>query len=131
MGLLLLSVGLSVEFLMRRSGNVLIRLGFIVAVLAAFLTVWVNLAVGMIGDDNAYNLLFSLPLAAMVVGGVTTRWAPSGAAKAALAASMLQAGVALGGYGLDPRGAVLSTCFGLLWLLAAVLFRTGDSRSDR
>jgi len=128
MGVLLGSVGLGIEFLVRQSGSMFVRLGAVMAVLSAFLTIWVNLAVGMIGDDEPYNLLFLLPMAVAFIGGVASRLRPSTMVKATLLAALLQVGIAFGGYGMDPRGAVFSAVFGLLWLFSAALFRAGTTR---
>lgn len=128
MGILLGSVGLGIEFLVRQSGNRFVRLGAIVAVLTGFLTIWVNLAVGMIGDDEPYNLLFLLPLLAALFGGIAVRLQPEGMFRVVLVSALLQTGIGLGGYGMDPRGAILSACFGLFWLFSAALFRAGSSR---
>jgi hypothetical protein len=128
MGLLLGSVGLGIEFLVRQSGSTFVRLGAISAVLTAFLTIWVNLAVGMIGDGEPYNLLFLIPLALVLVGGVMVRLRPESMVKLALLAAALQVAIGLGGYGMDPRGAILSAMFGLFWLFTAALFRAGYSR---
>jgi hypothetical protein len=128
MGVLLGTVGLGIEFLVRQSGSMFVRLGAIVAVLTAFLTIWVNLAVGMIGDDEPYNLLFLLPLTAALVGGLLVRLEPRAMARVMLGCALLQVAIGLGGYGMDPRGAVFSACFGFFWLLSAALFRGGASR---
>ena len=128
MGVLLGSVGLAVEFLSRLSGSVFVRLGAVMAVLTAFLTIWVNLAVGMIGDDEIYNLLFLLPMSVVLLGGLATRLKPQAMVKVSLLAAGLQAAIGLGGYGMDPRGAILSAFFALFWLFAAALFRAGSSR---
>lgn len=128
MGLLLGSVGLAIEYFVRQTGSTFVRLGAVTAVLAAFLTIWVNLAVGMIGEDEAYNLLFLVPMSAALLAGVATRLRPDAMVKASLLAAVLQAAIGLGGYGMDPRGAVLSAAFALLWLVPAALFRAGSSR---
>ena len=128
MGILLGSVGLGIEFLVRLSGNALVRLGAIVVVLTSFLTIWVNMAVGMIGDDNPYNLLFLIPVAVGVLGAIAVRLDARRSALVAFGAAVLQVAIGLDGYAQDPRGAVLSACFGLFWLFAAALFRAGASR---
>ena len=128
MGVLLGSVGLGIEFLAARAGNIFVRLGAVVTVLTAFLTIWVNLAVGMIGDDNAYNLLFLAPVAVGIAGLVVVRLDGRRSAVVTVAAAALQVAIGLGGYGQDPRGAILSATFGLFWLFAAALFRAGASR---
>lgn len=126
--ILLGSVGAGVELLARLSGNAFVRLGGVVMAVTCFLTVWVNLAVGMIGDDNAYNLLFIAVLAVAIGGALLVRYRASAMVKVAVAAGALQVALGLGGYGMDPRGAVFSAGFGLLWLLAAALFRVGSTR---
>lgn len=128
MGLLLGSVGAGIEFLVRQSGSKFVRLGAVVAVLTAFLTIWVNLAVGMIGDDEPYNLLFLLPLAVTFLGGIMVRLEPRAMFKVTILAAVLQAAIGLGGYAMDPRGAIFSACFAFFWLLSAALFRGGASR---
>ncbi|GAA4019907.1 hypothetical protein GCM10022280_20050 [Sphingomonas swuensis] len=129
MGILLGSVGLGIEFLVRQSGSMFVRLGAIVAVLTAFLTIWVNLAVGMIGsEDNPYNLLFIGLLALVMIGGIWVRLRPEGMVRVTLAAAALQAALAVGGVGQDQRGAIFSGVFALFWLFSAALFRAGASR---
>jgi hypothetical protein len=43
----------------------------------------------------------------------------------------VQAGLALGGYSADPRGALFSATFAGLWLLSAALFRTATAPQSR
>lgn len=108
------------------------RAGFGLAVFAGFLTVWVNLAVGMLGDEgDAANLLFVGVLAVAALGSLLARFKPAGMAKAmfATAAAQLAAvgvGLAMGGF--EPRELALTACFALPWLLAGGLFRLAVSR---
>jgi len=127
MGALLGTVGLATEFLVRRSGSTAYRIGAVIAMATAFLTVWVNLAVGMIGDDNPYNLLFGGVIAIALVGSILSRFKADGMARTMFATAAAQAIV--GGLGItsDPRGAVFSMIFALPWVLAAVLFRRADT----
>jgi hypothetical protein len=125
---LLASVGAGIELLARLAGNAFVRLGGIVVAVTCFLTVWVNLAVGMIGDDNPYNLLFLGVLVIAIGGALLVRYRPAAMVGVTLAAGALQVALGLGGYGMDPRGAVFSAAFGLFWLLAAALFRAGAKR---
>ena len=125
--MLLGSVGLGIEFLVRRSGSTFARLGAAVAVIGAFLTIWVNLAVGMIGD-GPYNLLFAGVVLIGLGGIAMTRLAPRPTATVMLVTAGAQLAAALGGYSQDPRGAVLSCFFVVPWLAAAALFRAGSSR---
>ncbi|HYI65225.1 MAG TPA: hypothetical protein VEW71_10105 [Allosphingosinicella sp.] len=118
------SVGLAFELIVRKSSSLAYRLGAAISVVAAFLTIWVNGAVGMIGsEDNPYNLLFGGVLAIALIGAVVARFQPAGMALALLAAAVAQAALAAFGLTTDMRGAVFSMAFAVPWLLAAALFR--------
>ena len=124
MGFILGSLGLALEFMVSRSGSIGYRIASGIAVLAAFLLVWANLAVGMIGSEgNPYNLLFGGVLAIALVGSIAARFRSGGMAIATAAAGVAQIAIALGGIATDPRGAFFSSILGGLWLLAALLFR--------
>jgi hypothetical protein len=123
-GVLIGAAGLGFEATMRmtRSWSYRFAAGF--AVLAAFMIVWANAAVGMIGDeDNGYNLLFLGVIGVALVGAVAARLRAHEMSLAMLAAGLAHAGVALGGLSADPRGAVLSLVFAGFWLVSAALFR--------
>ena len=129
MGLMLGSVGLAIEFLVRQSGSLAYRIGAVLAALTAFLTIWANLAVGMIGsEDNPYNQLFGGVLLIALIGAGLARFRPRGMALAMLAAGITQA--AAGAFGLpeDMRGGIFSVAFAVPWLLAAALFRTAAGK---
>ena len=122
MGALLGTIGLTTEFLVRRSGNTAYRIGAVVAMATAFLTIWVNLAVGMIGDENPYNLLFLSVLVIALSGSILANFRAAGMARTMFAAAAAQALVAAFGFTTDPRGAIFSMIFALPWILAAALF---------
>ena len=107
------------------SGNPAYRAAAGVAILAGFLTVWVNLAVGMIGSEgNPYNLLCAGVLAIALLGAAFARLQAGGLARAMCVAALAQAllaGIALVA-GWDDRGAVFSAAFAVPWLLSAALF---------
>jgi hypothetical protein len=126
MGALLGTLGLGTEFLVRRSGSTAYRMGAVVAMATAFLTIWVNLAVGMIGDENPYNLLFGGVLAIAFAGSILSAFKAAGLARAMLAAAVAQAVLGAGGLAADPRGALFSMMFALPWILSAGLFRRAD-----
>lgn len=124
-GVLLLIAGGVYELGTRLSPNRWYRAGFGVAVVTGFLVVWVNAAVGMIGDDNPYNLLFLGAMGVGAAGALIAWFRPAGMARAlyaTAAAHGLVSVVALVA-GWDMLGAVLSLCFVLPWLLSAGLFR--------
>jgi hypothetical protein len=117
-------LGLAFELSVRRSRSPAYRAGAAFALAAAFLVVWANGAVGMIGDeDNPYNLLFGAVLLVALLGSAIARFRPTGMTLATAAAGLVQIGVALGGLPVDPRGAIFSVVLAGPWLLSAVLFR--------
>ena len=112
------------EFAARASGNGSYRVAAGIAIGTAFLTVWVNLAVGMIGpEDNPYNQLFGGVLLLALGGSVAARFKARGMAWAMLAAAVVQAVLGAIGLPVDQRGAIFSMIFALPWLLSALLFR--------
>jgi hypothetical protein len=122
-GLMFGTVGLIFELTVRVSQNWAYRAAVVFAVAAAFLNVWVNGAVGMIGDeDNPYNLLFLGVNVVAVAGVILARFREHGMARAMAVATVAQVGVALGGLTMDLRGAVLAAMLGSLWALSAALF---------
>ena len=132
MGAMLASAGLGVEFLVRRSDSLFYTLGSGLAVLASFLLVWFNLAVGMIGsEDNDYNLLFGGVIAIAAMGAVLGRFRPDGMARAMTAAGLAQALIGAGGLFTDTRGGIYSMILAGLWLLAAALFRKAARKQAR
>ena len=132
MGAMLLTAGLALEGLVRASRSVPYRLGAAIAVLAGFLLIWVNLAVGFLGDEgNPANLAFLLVHATAIGGAVLAGFRAQGMARTMVAAAVVQVLVAAFGFAAgyaSPGGAGVfevvmgSTLFGGLWLASAVLF---------
>lgn len=122
-GLLIGIVGVTFELTVRVSRNYSYRAGVAFSLAAAFLTVWANGAVGMIGnEDNPYNLFFLGVILLALAGAVVARFRPSGMAGAMAAAAAAQVAFAIGGMPADFRGAVFSAAFGGIWLMSAALF---------
>ena len=129
-GVLFGSVGLAFELIVRSSSNLSYRAGAALAVIAAFLTIWVNGAVGMIGsEDNPYNLLFGCVLVIALFGSLLARFQPQGMARTMLATATAQAALSGVGMSSDPRGGVFSLVFTGLWVLSAGLLH--NARRDR
>lgn len=61
-----------------------------VAVGAALLLVWINGAIGLIGDDDATNMLYLGVLIVGLIGAFRARFAPQGMARAAFAMAIAQ-----------------------------------------
>lgn len=101
------AVGLGAEFLVRRSPSPAYRFGAVLALLASFVNVWVNGAVGMIGsEDNPYNLLFIAVIGVAALGAIAARFRALGMARAVLAAGtahLLVAAFGLTATGAGPR----------------------------
>ena len=123
----------TIEIAARTNPNAWYRAGAIVAVAASFLLIWVNGAVGFLGDeDNPANLMFLGVIVLAILGSFVVRFRAPGMAKTMTAAAAAQLLVALigyfGGYA-SPGGAGVyevvmgTTLFGGLWLLSAWFFR--------
>lgn len=118
------------------------RAGFGVAVLTGFLTVWVNLAVGMFGSEtHPVNLVFGGVLLVAATGAVLARFSAAGMARAmtiAAGAQLVAVGIGVAARIVtgpeEPAGptlareAVLGACFALPWLASALLFRRAAPR---
>lgn len=131
-GVLIGGTGLLFELAVRMSRNVAYRMGVGLALAASFLIVWVNGAVGMIGDEgNPYNLLFIGVILLAIVGSVAARFRAAGMALTMLVAGIMHACVAVGGMAADPRGGIFSSVFALIWLLSAALFRKAANKEAR
>lgn len=138
---LLAGVGITYAITVRLTGNTAYRSAVGVALAAAFLMVWVNGAVGIIGDEgNSANLMFGGVLMVAVAGVLIARFRPQGMARALVATALAQvtvAGVALSA-GLGRAGPAwpqdilfLTGFFALLWLLSAWLFRKAAQAADK
>lgn len=131
-GMLLGLLGLGFEFAVRRSGGMFARLGMGLAMLTAFLLVWVNLAVGIIGNEhNDANFMYAGVLAVAAGGACLARFQPAGMARAMVATAAAHTLVALlalvfrlgVGGPIWPFDVLVTTVmFDGLWLLAALSF---------
>ena len=125
MGVLLALVCGGYEIATRISDSTAYRAGAAVAIGTGFLTIWVNLAVGMLGSEgNPDNLLFGLVLLTAMGGALIAGFKPQGMVRAMYAAAAVQAAMTVyalvGGYS---EVVVHVGCFVLPWLLSAFLFR--------
>lgn len=122
--LLIGGTGLVFELAIRARTSGAYRAGAAVALFMAFLTIWINLAVGMIGDEgNPLNLIFGGVIAVAILGGFIARFKAVGMAWTMAATAMVQAATVIPALTDEPRTAALIGAFTLPWLLSAALFR--------
>ncbi len=142
-GALLVGVGVTYELVVRKTADTAYRAAVGVALAAAFLLVWVNGAVGIIGsEDNDANLMYGGVLAIGIIGSIFARFQPHGMARALFATALAQALVpvialiiwnpqvtswapgVLGVFGLN-------TFFVALWVVSALLFRRASATGSK
>ena len=133
MGAMLFCACGAYELAARMTGSTAYRAAVGVAVVAAFILIWMNLAVGIIGsEDNPANLMYGGVLAVGLLGALLVRFRPKGMARASAATALAQAlaGIIalIAGWGSTganwPRVIVVLTgFFTALWLISAWLFR--------
>jgi hypothetical protein len=98
-GALLVGTGLTIELATRKTGNFSYRAAVVIAVVTAFILVWVNAAVGIIGtEDEFVNLMYIGVLGVGFIGAFIARFKPHGMSRVMFAmtlALMLIAVIAL------------------------------------
>lgn len=125
-GVLVFGAGLTYELVARKAGNIAYRAAVGVAVAAALLLVWMNLAVGIIGnEENPANLMYIGVLAVGIVGVLIARFRSHGMARALLATALAQmlVGVIALLAGMDQYpGSSVSEIMNLNWFFVALFF---------
>lgn len=126
-------VGGLIELAVRLSSSWYFRIGAMFAVLAGFMVVWANLAVGMIGnEDNPINLWFGAVLFIAITGCIISRFRSSILPGAMFLAGTLQ--IAIGTFagilGTDIRGGRFTIVLSVAWFIASVLFWYARRNSD-
>ena len=124
-GVLLFGAGLTYELVASKGGTIAYRAAIGVAVATALILVWMNLAVGLIGnEENPANLMYGGVLAVGFFGAIIARFQPQGMARVLFAtagAQMLVGVIALiAGLGFT---LILNGFFAALWVGSALLFR--------
>lgn len=115
----------SYELATRMSANTAYRAAAGLAVATAFLLVWANGAVGVIGDEGEpANLMYAGVLGVAIIGAVLGRMQPRGMALTLAATTLAQILVALialmAGWG---NTLLVTALFSALWLISAWLFQ--------
>ena len=132
-GALLVGTGLTYELAARKMGDIAYRAAVGVALAAAFILVWANLAVGLIGaEDELANLMYIGVLAVGIMGAIIARLQPHGMARALFATALAQTLVTVialvAGMHQYPGSSVseiliVNVFFVALWAGSALLFR--------
>lgn len=143
MGIILFATGMTYQLVTRTSGDLAYRLAVGSALVVGFLTIWVNLAVGIIGsEDNAINLLY---FGGLLVGFVAALIARFNAGKMVYVAGFMAftfaliAGIALIADAYDttqPDGSVfhilgVNGFFMALWASSALLLRHAEREGGK
>lgn len=141
MGGLLSGTGVVFVLVSRTLDAVAFRAAVGLAVLAAFLLVWVTLAVGILGSENhPANLLYAGVLLVLAIGAVHGRFRPRGLSHALFAAALAQllvpviAWIAWRPLLQEPPGPtvilLLNGFFALLFAVSGALFRRVSHRQE-
>jgi hypothetical protein len=124
-GVLVLGSGLLFEYASSRGGSTAHKVAVGIAVVSGLGLIWVNLAVGMIGDEgNPANLMYLFVLFVALIGAAIARFEPREASIAMFATAGAQAVVALIALvaGLGPT--LLADAFFIgAWVVSGLLFR--------
>jgi hypothetical protein len=124
-GVLVLGAGLLFEYAASRGQNVAHRAAVGIAVAAGLFLIWVNLAVGMIGDEgNPANLMYIFVLFVALIGASVARFEPREASAAMFVTAGAHALVAVIAliFGLGPELRA-DAFFIAAWVASALLFR--------
>jgi hypothetical protein len=134
MGVLLFGAGMTYELVARRGGGTAYRAATGLAVLTSVVLMWVNAAVGIIGDGPV-NALYVGVIAVGIVGAAIARLKPRGMALALFAMALAQLAVPVLALVIwdppfDPGIApvlALNAVFALLFAGSGLLFRRARS----
>lgn len=125
MGLMLGTGCLAFELAVRVARTHAYVVGAGVAVVTGFVLTWVNLAVGIIGNENnPANVVFFGVLLVALLGAVLSRFQPLRLASAMEVTAVAQLAAAAVTFYLEQAHVwVLTAVFAAMWLLSAQLFR--------
>ncbi|MCH8500760.1 MAG: hypothetical protein LAT77_02490 [Aliidiomarina sp.] len=128
--------GLLIEVGAKLSTNTAFRVGMTIAVINCLLIIWLNLAVGIIGnEDNPANFMYLSVLGLVAVGTVFLRAKTNAMSWLMIATAITQLSISIAAVLLklptDLQPAFfLNSAFAILWLIAAGLFKVAGGRYD-
>lgn len=134
-GVLLAGTGLLLELMLSRATTTAYRLAAGLGLGSALFLVWVNLAVGVIGDEgNPANAMYLAVIAVGIIGAGAARLQPRGMARTMYGMIAVQALIAvvalvmgLGGAATPPMELIgVNGLFIALYAAAGVLFQQAD-----
>ncbi len=133
MGVLLFGSALTYELVARKMSNGTYRAAVGLAVVTSVILVWINAAVGIIGDDDGFNLMYFGVLAVGFSGALIVRFQAHGMARTMFVVAVAQALVPVIALIISrpdtwgPPGVfgvfVLNTFFVMMFVGSAILFR--------
>ena len=124
-GVMLTILGGGIELAVRMSRHHAYHAAAGIALVAGFLLVWMNLAVGIIGnEENPLNLMYGGVLAVGLLGTLIARFRPAGMVRVMVAMAIAQLLVAVIAQAAGHFTWVLTAVFIGAWLASAWLFKT-------
>jgi hypothetical protein len=132
MGALMFGSALIYELVASRSGTTAYRVAVGIACATGLVLVWVNGAVGIIGDEDSANMMYFGVIIIGFIGAFIARFEPRGMTRALVATAVAQALVPLIALTWVPavdfapgvgQVMVLNGVFVALWVGSAMLFR--------
>lgn len=135
MGIVLFSIGIAYEIIIRKSKNTVYRVAFGLGFLGAFLLFWVNAAVGIIGNEGQdANLLYGAVFVIGLVGALISRFKPKGMSITLYIVALVQMLIPAIAVFVWPPSLIswapsvigvflLNAFFAMLFLVSALLFR--------
>ncbi len=140
MGTLLFGTGLTYELVAKRAGTIAYRAAVGIACVTGLLLVWVNAAVGIIGDEDLANAMYLGVLVVGFVGACIARFQARGMSRALFATAVAQALVPVIAMTWVPESDFapgvwpvmgLNAVFVALWVVSGLLFRWAEEPGSK
>ncbi|MBI5467460.1 MAG: hypothetical protein HY975_04620 [Candidatus Kerfeldbacteria bacterium] len=139
MGILLFGAALTYELVARRMNDYAYRTAVALAVLSSLMLVWINAAVGIIGnEDNPANLMYFAVLAVGFLGAIFSRFRALGMSRVMFAMAVIQMPIPVIALiigprqGAEPPGVIgvfmLNAFFAMLFVGSGLLFRQAGTQ---